>query len=128
MLGFQLSEPGTLLAQDPGMAEYLRSYSFPLPSDARYGFVRFESPQEKNRVSVFGQAWVPVHAVGTVTLIHGYAEHSGNYSRLVRDLIGNQFAVIAIDLRGHGLSEGPGGNLDSPEHYVEDSIPGIKLI
>jgi|GEM_PF-2123258 len=121
MTGFQLSDPGTLSAQDPAMAEYLRAYSFPPPSDARYGFARLESPQDKNRVRILGQAWVPMHAVGTVALLHGYAEHSGNYSHLVRDMIANQFAVIAVDMRGHGLSEGPSGHLDSPEHYVEDT-------
>lgn len=128
MPGFQLSDPGILMAQDPAMAEYLRSYTFPPPSEARYGFVRFESPQEKNRVRIFGQAWVPMHAAGTIVLLHGYAEHSGNYSRLVRDMITNQFAVITVDFRGHGLSEGPGGHLDSPEHYVEDTESVINEI
>ncbi len=120
MPGFQLSEPGSLQAQDPAMAEYLLSYSFPPPSDARYGFVRLESPQKENRVRLFGQGWVPMHPIGTIAILHGYAEHSGNYSRLVREMVSNQYAVITIDLRGHGLSEGPDGHLDSPNHYVED--------
>jgi len=118
---FALSDPGSLMAQDPAMAEYLLSYSFPPPADARYGFVRMESPQKQNRVRLFGQAWVPMHAKATVAIIHGYAEHSGNYSRLGRDLIADQYAVIALDLRGHGLSEGPVCHLDLPSHYVEDT-------
>jgi alpha-beta hydrolase superfamily lysophospholipase len=118
---FQLSDPGSLRAQDPAMSEYLQAYSFPSASDARYGFLRMESPQKRNRVRLFGQAWLPAHAVGTVALLHGYSEHSGNFSRLVRDLVSNRFAVITLDFRGHGLSEGPASHVDSPHLYVEDA-------
>jgi lysophospholipase len=121
MRKFQLSDPGNLRAQDPAMTEYLLSYSFPPPADARYGFIHRESPQHENRVRLFGQAWLPAHSVGTVALLHGYSEHSANYSRLVRDLVSNRFAVIALDFRGHGLSEGPASHADSPHHYVEDT-------
>lgn len=102
------------------MTEYLRCYEFPQPPELRYGFVRFESPQEKDRVGLFGQAWVPLHATGTVLLIHGYAEHSGNYARLVRDLVNARLAVAAVDLRGHGLSEGSRGHVESAETYAQD--------
>lgn len=117
---FKLSEPGSSLSQDPAMTEYLRCYEFPQPPTVRYGFRRFESPQSKDRVNLFGQAWVPNHATGTVVLIHGYSEHGGNYSQLVRDFLGARLAVVMLDLRGHGLSEGPRGHLDSPQAYAED--------
>ncbi len=120
MTNFQLSDPGSLADRDPAVAEYLRSYDFPSPSEARYGFCRMESPGSRHRVTLFGQAWVPGHAAGTVILLHGYSEHSGNYARLVRDFVQNQLAVIAIDFRGHGLSEGPTGHVDGPNIYVED--------
>jgi alpha-beta hydrolase superfamily lysophospholipase len=121
MSSFHLSDPGSLADRDPAVAEYLHSYDFPQPADARYGFVRLESPGNRNRVSLFGQAWVPGHATGTVLLLHGYAEHSGNYARLVRDLVQNQLAVLTLDFRGHGLSEGPIGHVDGPDVYVEDT-------
>lgn len=121
MSGFQLSDPGSLADRDPAVAEYLHSYDFPLPAEARYGFVRLESPGERNRVTLFGQAWVPGHATGTVLLLHGYSEHSGNYARLVREFVQNQLAVITLDFRGHGLSEGPIGHVDGPSTYAEDA-------
>ncbi|MGE3260861.1 MAG: alpha/beta fold hydrolase [Bacteriovoracia bacterium] len=117
---FRLSDPGTSLAQDPAMMEYLRSYDFPCPPDVRYGYTRIESNQQKDRVNLFGQAWVPAHPVGTVAIFHGYGEHSGNYSRLARDFIDNRYAVIMMDLRGHGLSEGPRGHAPTPTAYAED--------
>ncbi|MGZ3693196.1 MAG: alpha/beta fold hydrolase [Bdellovibrionota bacterium] len=119
-IAFKLSDPGTSLAQDPAMMEYLRSYDFPCPPDVRYGYARLESPHAKDRVTLFGQAWVPYHPIGTVAVFHGYGEHGGNYARLVRDFIDNRFAVVMMDLRGHGLSEGPRGHAPSPEIYAED--------
>lgn len=117
---FKLSDLGASLAHDPAMMEYLRSYQFPCPPDVRYGYIRMESPQKRDRVTLFGQAWVPAHAVGTVALVHGYGEHGGNYAKLVRDFVDNRYAVILMDLRGHGLSEGPRGHLPAPETYAED--------
>lgn len=102
------------------MTEYLRCYEFPQPPEVRYGFVRMESPQAKDRVSLFGQAWVPLHAAGTVLLVHGYSEHSGNYAQLVRELVAARFAVAALDLRGHGLSEGSRGHAEFASVYAED--------
>ncbi len=118
---FQLSEPGSSLAQDPAMGEYLRCYEFPLPPLARHGFLRMESPQERARVNLFGQAWVPPHATGTVVLLHGYSEHAGNYAKLVRNFVEARLAVTILDLRGHGLSEGPRGHLEDPNYYAEDT-------
>jgi alpha-beta hydrolase superfamily lysophospholipase len=116
----RLSDPGVTATHDPSMLEYLRSYGLPAPPAARYGYARLPSPQANHRVSLFGQAWVPSHAIGTIVLFHGYAEHSANYSRLVQEFVENQFAVITMDLRGHGLSEGPIGHCESSATYAED--------
>ena len=118
---FRLSDPGSLQAIDPSILEYLRSYRLPLPPAARYGFSRFASPQEKYQVLLHSQAWVPSHANGTVLLLHGYSEHSANYARLIRDLVEAQLAVITLDFRGHGLSEGPSGHVPFSHTYAEDA-------
>ncbi|RZA07669.1 MAG: alpha/beta fold hydrolase [Proteobacteria bacterium] len=117
---FKLSDPGKTLAQDPAMSEYLRCYEFPGPPETRYGYVRIDSPQAKDRVGLFGQAWSPLHATGTVLLIHGFAEHGGNYAHLVRDFVNAHLAVAMLDLRGHGLSEGARGHVEGPHTYAED--------
>jgi acylglycerol lipase len=117
---FKLSEPGQSLAPEASLSEYLRCYDFPQPSEVRYGYVRMPSPQAKDRVGLFGQAWVPLHAKGTVLLVHGFAEHAGNYAQLIRDFTDNQLAVAMLDLRGHGLSEGPRGHVATPTTYAED--------
>jgi lysophospholipase len=120
MSEFRLSDPGSSLALDPAMAEYLRAYGLPQPPLARYGYARIASPQERSRVALLTQAWVPAHAIATVLLVHGYSEHAAIYSRLIRDFVEARFAVIALDLRGHGLSEGPAGHCPTPLTYAED--------
>ena len=117
---FQLSDPGVPLGLDPAMREYLLCYNFPQPPAFRYGYTRFESQQTRDRVLLFGQAWLPEHALGTIFLQHGYGEHSGNFPLLVQNLLQANFAVAAMDLRGHGLSQGPRAHLSDPNFYAED--------
>jgi acylglycerol lipase len=120
LASFKLSDPGSSAIQDPTMAEYLRCYDFPQPPTARYGYFRFDSGQERDRIQLFGQAWLPEHAIGTVLLIHGYCEHAGNYAQLIDNFIKEKFAVMTMDLRGHGLSEGARGHLEQENFYAED--------
>ena len=125
---FKLSEPGSNLGSDPALREYLSCYGLPMPPDYRYGYVRFPSTQAKYRVNLFGQAWLPPHAIGTVALTHGFSEHSANFSQLIQDLLDSRFAVACLDLRGHGLSEGPRGHTDTPTAYVEDLEQFLQLV
>ncbi len=55
-----------------------------------------------------------------VLLIHGLAEHIGRYDHVVRALTESQWAVTAIELRGHGESEGKRGHVDRWEQYLDD--------
>jgi alpha-beta hydrolase superfamily lysophospholipase len=41
-----------------------------------------------------------------VILTHGYGEHAGRYTGVIEALAASRFAVWAIDLRGHGRSDG----------------------
>ncbi|CAF2432417.1 unnamed protein product [Rotaria sp. Silwood2] len=53
-------------------------------------------------------------------LIHGIAEHSGRYEYLIEFYNKNNFAIIAMDLRGHGQSAGQHGFIPSVEAIFED--------
>lgn len=58
--------------------------------------------------------------LGSVLIVHGYAEHSGRYGH-VMDLLHQQgLAVYAVDLRGHGYSQGQRGYIDHIEQYLHD--------
>lgn len=64
---------------------------------------------------------------GRVAIVHGYAEHSGRYERLVERLLAAGLAASQFDLRGHGRSEGPRGFVRDFENYVDDLERFIAL-
>lgn len=75
-------------------------------------------------------AWIPAKARGTVFLVHGYYNHTGTWSPHIQRWVSDNFAVVAFDLPGHGLSDGRWMDIDSVAEYsqalraVEDSMKG----
>jgi acylglycerol lipase len=59
-------------------------------------------------------------ATAAVLLIHGYAEHTGRYHRVIRELNDRGYSVYAIDHQGHGLSEGTRADVERFDDYTED--------
>lgn len=52
------------------------------------------------------QYWLPEDAKRTALIVHGYFDHVGLYRHVIRFLLEKNYAVIAFDLPGHGLSSG----------------------
>ncbi|NIS83153.1 MAG: alpha/beta fold hydrolase [Anaerolineales bacterium] len=72
-------------------------------------------------VQLFWQAWEPDRpARSVVCLLHGIGEHTGRYSHVADALVAANIAMHAIDLRGHGQSEGPRGHTPSLEQWLDD--------
>ena len=64
---------------------------------------------------------VPFHAPrARVVLVHGYAEHVGRYPHVIGALTGAGYACHALDLRGHGRSEGVRGHVLRFQDYIDD--------
>jgi acylglycerol lipase len=61
-----------------------------------------------------GDAWA------TLLIVHGIGEHSGRYDKTARRFAAAGLDVHAFDLRGHGLSGGPGVYVDHWEDYLDD--------
>ncbi len=75
----------------------------------------------KRDVTLFTQSWEPVDEMeAAVILIHGYAEHSGRYGHLAKFLNSSNIGLFAMDLAGHGKSEGNRADIVKFEHYVDD--------
>lgn len=53
-------------------------------------------------------------------LVHGLAEHIGRYVRVGQALAAAGWQVTAVELRGHGESEGRRGHVRAWMQYVED--------
>lgn len=69
--------------------------------------------------------------VGTVMLVHGYYDHVGLYTHLLRYCLVRNLAVFAFDLPGHGLSSGTPAAIDSFAQYTRvfsDCLERASLI
>jgi lysophospholipase len=61
--------------------------------------------------------WLPENASGTVVMVHGYYDHVGVFDHPIRVALERNFAVLAFDLPGHGLSSGEPAVIDSFNEY-----------
>ncbi len=87
---------------------------------------RFKTP---DGVQLYAQAWSPEgQPRAVIFLIHGLAEHSGRYAHVAAYLAGRGYAVHAIDLRGHGHSEGLRGYIDSLDVFIGDLYQHFKTV
>lgn len=60
---------------------------------------------------LFGREWMPGGPPkAAVCLAHGFGEHIGRWAQAGEYFAARGFAVAAIDLRGHGRSEGRRGH------------------
>ncbi|HKP84625.1 MAG TPA: lysophospholipase [Blastocatellia bacterium] len=60
------------------------------------------------------------NARGEVLIIHGFGEHCGRYGPLTDHLVNKTYTVTAYDHRGHGLSDGLPGHVESFSEYETD--------
>jgi alpha-beta hydrolase superfamily lysophospholipase len=68
------------------------------------------------------------HAKGTVFLQHGYYDHVGLYSHIIKHCLQQGFNVFTYDLPGHGLSSGDRASIDSFDQYDRLFCKGLALI
>ena len=58
-------------------------------------------------LTLFEQWWRPdTPPKAAIIIVHGLGEHSGRYAYVAEHLVGQGYAVDALDLRGHGHSGG----------------------
>ncbi len=60
-----------------------------------------------DRLELAWQSWSPAAPRGVIVVVHGLAEHCGRYQETAEHLSARGWAVVAGDLRAHGLSADP---------------------
>jgi len=87
------------------------------PTAAIKAFFQFYDLAPTNAAHYFGtvvsenhtlatHVFIPQNHRGTLFLLHGYFDHTGNLSKLIAAGLENHYAVVSWDLPGHGLSSG----------------------
>ncbi|AWY41785.1 alpha/beta fold hydrolase [Pseudomonas putida] len=70
------------------------------------------------------QVWWPERPKATLFLIHGFYDHTGLYRHVIEWALEQDFAVIACDLPGHGLSSGERASIKDFAEY-QDTLQGL---
>ncbi|NTV36519.1 MAG: alpha/beta hydrolase [Anaerolineaceae bacterium] len=80
------------------------------------------SLKSSDGLTLFATEWAPDGKAPTacVALVHGLGEHIGRYHHVAQAFTDAGFAMMGIDLRGHGKSEGPRGHSPSYEQLTKD--------
>ncbi len=89
-------------------------------------------------VFIQGYHWGKKEPGFVVCIIHGIGEHAGRYDRMAGKMQQAGFAVLSMDLRGHGLSSGKRGHcapreevrsdIDALLSYAQSMYPGKQVI
>src|SRR5512146_2483768 len=82
----------------------------------------FESGwQNAEGIEFHVQGWEPdKRAKAVVVLIHGLGEHTGRYAHVGKAFAKAGYALVGFDLRGHGRSGGPRGDIPSYDSLLDD--------
>ena len=73
-----------------------------------------------DQMQLFFQVWQNPKAEGTIIICHGQGEHSESYNRLIENFKNDRWSFYAMDLRGHGRSDGKRGYAGDFEDYCKD--------
>lgn len=66
------------------------------------------------------RSWEAERARAALVVVHGLGEHSGRYAEFGERMAGYGISTFAMDLRGHGLSEGRRGHVPSFDIFLQE--------
>lgn len=98
--GSALTEAAQVYLEFYGFLEVLKD------SEVDYFWGYRTCPCAGKNLRIATHHWRLPQARGTVFIVHGLFDHVGLFQDLVAYLLAHRFSVVAVDLPGHGLSEG----------------------
>jgi lysophospholipase len=66
------------------------------------------------------RTWESANARAALVVVHGLGEHSGRYAEFGDRMAGSGISTYAMDLRGHGLSEGRRGHIATFDVFLQE--------
>lgn len=88
-------------------------------------------PSFDNRLWMFYRSWQPptkTKIKATLLIVHGTVDHSGVYRELAHQATAAGIAVVAMDMRGWGLSDGESMYVDAMDTFVQDVVNLYEII
>ncbi len=76
--------------------------------------------QTKDGLQLFYNNWEIANPKAVVLLIHGLGEHLGRYNHWAKMFNEAGYAVVGLDLRGHGQSDGKRGFVPQYDSFLDD--------
>lgn len=110
----------------PLVKQYLSHYKINFAQtidNVRHGFGSFAA----EGFTLACHYWLPSFPKGTLFVIHGYLDHVGLFNHLIRFSLQNDYAVVAFDLPGMGLSSGERASIDSFDQYHACLLKCVQL-
>jgi alpha-beta hydrolase superfamily lysophospholipase len=74
------------------------------------------------------RAWPQPGADITFAVVHGLGEHAGRYARFAEGMARHGMGTFAVDLRGHGMSPGQRGHVDSWSQWTDDAAAFVRYV
>jgi alpha-beta hydrolase superfamily lysophospholipase len=72
------------------------------------------------RIRLHYRSWEVDEPDAAILLVHGLFEHGGRYQEVGEFMAGAGFSTFALDMRGHGASEGRRGHVSRFEILLQD--------
>jgi alpha-beta hydrolase superfamily lysophospholipase len=73
-----------------------------------------------DKLKLYVKHWSPVQTQAVICMIHGFGEHINRYNHVASFFVGNDYAIVGMDNRGHGKSEGKRGHAPNYDAYIDD--------
>jgi len=71
--------------------------------------------------ALYAQEWRPeTNLRSVICVVHGLGEHGGQYANVAEAFVKQGIGLVAIDLRGHGRSDGRRGHAVSYDSLLDD--------
>jgi acylglycerol lipase len=74
----------------------------------------------------FVRAWDAESPTAAIALVHGLAEHTGRYEHVGGAFAAAGFSVRAVDIHGHGRSEGFPGRVTNVAQWHDDTAHALE--